>query len=195
MDTVIESLLRPVKLWSRDEVLARPSPVSKCAGVYAWFFRRVPPIIPVADCLIRDGYTLLYIGISPKAPPANGAPASRENLSSRIRYHMRGNAEGSTLRLTLGCLLSNQLGIELRRVGSGTRMTFSAGEASLSTWMAENARVCWASHPEPWVPEEKLIRTISLPFNLDQNSSHCFHSALSLLRRQARMRARVLPCV
>ena len=40
---------------------------------------------------------------------------------NRIRYHFRGNAEGSTLRLTLGCLLIKPLGIELRRVGSGKR--------------------------------------------------------------------------
>lgn len=30
---------------------------------------------------------------------------------------------GSTLRLTLGCLLAEQLGIQLRRVGSGARVT------------------------------------------------------------------------
>ena len=47
----------------------------------------------------------------------------------------RGNAYGSTLRLTLGCLLADQLGIELRRVGSGTRLTFGDGEQALSEWM------------------------------------------------------------
>ena len=31
---------------------------------------------------------------------------------------MRGNAEGSTLRLTLGCLLAGELGLQLRRVGT-----------------------------------------------------------------------------
>lgn len=79
------------------------------------------------------------MGISPKRPPTNGRPPSRENLQSRIRYHFRGNAEGSTLRLTLGCLL----GLELRRVGSGKRLTFAAGEARLTQWLADNARVCW----------------------------------------------------
>ncbi|MER6923283.1 GIY-YIG nuclease family protein [Streptomyces spiralis] len=54
----------------------------------------------------------------------------------RGRYHYRGNAAGSTLRLTLGCLF----GLELRRVGSGTRLTFGrVGEARLSQWMAANA--------------------------------------------------------
>ncbi|WP_374939609.1 GIY-YIG nuclease family protein [Streptomyces sp. UH6] len=47
-------------------------------------------------------------------------PTSTQNLRKRVRYHCRGNAAGSTLRLTLGCLP----GLELRRVGSGKRMTF-----------------------------------------------------------------------
>jgi hypothetical protein len=38
---------------------------------------------------------------------------------------MRGNAEGSTLRLTLGCLLSEQLGIELRRVEEAMPFTLA----------------------------------------------------------------------
>ncbi|MFC4501838.1 MULTISPECIES: GIY-YIG nuclease family protein [Streptomyces] len=54
---------------------------------------------------------------------------STQNLRKRVRYHYRGNAAGPTLRLTLGCML----GLELRRVGSGKRMTFGkAGETTLS---------------------------------------------------------------
>jgi hypothetical protein len=50
------------------------------------------------------------------------------DVARGVRYHYRGNTAGSTLRLTLGCLL----GLELRRVGSGKRMTFGkAGEATL----------------------------------------------------------------
>jgi hypothetical protein len=74
--------------------------------------------------------SLLYVGISP--PPKNGAKPSKQTMRERIRYHYQGNAEGSTLRLTLGCLLSEELDIELRRVGSGKRMTYAAGEEVLS---------------------------------------------------------------
>ena len=49
----------------------------------------------------------------------------RLRLSRRIQYHMRGNAEASTLRLTLGCLLAEELDIELRRVGHGKRLTLT----------------------------------------------------------------------
>jgi hypothetical protein len=86
---------------------------------------------------------LLYVGIAPRRISTR---TSRQNLRKRIRYHFRGNAYGSTLRLTLGCLL----GLQLRRVGSGTRLTFGpASEQTLSEWMAEHARVCWCETSEP----------------------------------------------
>jgi hypothetical protein len=114
-------------------------------------------------------------------------------LRHRIRYHMRGNAYGSTLRLTLGCLLAEQIGIELRRVGSGTRRTFADGEAKLSEWMNENAYVCWIETDKPWIAEAQVIASVCLPLNLDQNRSHAFHATLSAIRSKAKKRAAELP--
>ncbi|WP_435241792.1 GIY-YIG nuclease family protein [Streptomyces cucumeris] len=53
--------------------------------------------------------------------------ASTQNLKKRVRHHYGGNAAGSTIRLTIGCLL----GLELRRVDSRSRGTTprSTGEA------------------------------------------------------------------
>jgi len=73
------------------------------------------------------------------------------------------------------------------------RLTFANGEALLSAWMQENAFVTWIEHAEPWVLEERLISELSLPFNLDQNSNHAFHSSLSKQRSAAKALARVLP--
>ena len=97
------------------------------------------------------------------------------------------------MRLTLGCLLADQLGLELRRVGSGKRMTFGPGEAALSEWMAENALVVWHVCERPWEVEERLISELCLPFNLDRNRANAFHPVLSGIRRIAKERARVLP--
>ncbi|MFE1288126.1 GIY-YIG nuclease family protein [Streptomyces sp. NPDC058751] len=175
------ALTEPDRLWSAREVLSRPSPVPAAAGVYGWHFEQAPSADLAAGCL-------LYVGIAPRYM-ANRT--STQNLRKRVRYHYRGNAAGSTLRLTLGCLL----GIELRRVGrSGTRMTFGkTGEAALSRWMAENARVCWIEHDEPWTLESELISRLDLPLNLDQNRRNRFHSRLTEARSQARLRARELP--
>ena len=180
-----DALLNPARLWTRAEVVvrARDCPVPRQAGVYAWYFREVPPGVPPTDCRQALGATLLYVGISPKKLP------SGQDLRGRIRYHYCGNAEGSTLRLTLGCLL----GIPLRRVGSGRRRTFADGEERLSEWMARNALVIWLPTTEPWLLEEQLIATVSLPLNLDQNRQHAFHARLSALRSDARARANASP--
>jgi hypothetical protein len=75
-----------------------------------------------------------------------------------MRDHFNGNAEGSTLRLTLGCLLSEALNIRLRRVGSGRQHTFTnPGEIALDSWMAKHARVAWTPVAEPWVVEQRLL--------------------------------------
>lgn len=178
-----DSLLRPARLWTRDEVLARPSPVPRQAGVYAWYFRTAPGGAPIDHT--HHGLALLYVGIS----PAN-RPGSAQHLRLRIRSHYRGNASTSTLRLSLGLLL----GLELRRVGRAERCTFTTpGEVALSSWMATNALVCWHAVEQPWLEEERLIRQLSLPLNLDANQRHGFHPTLTALRSKGRARARALP--
>lgn len=169
---------------------------SSCrAGVYSWYVKELPYPIDTRGCVVLDDLILLYVGISPKAPPRNGRARSRQTLRSRIRYHYRGNAEGSTLRLSLGCLLGQRLGLQLRRVGSGTRLTFADGEQALSAWMADNAYVTWLETPEPWAAERELIAAVDLPLNLDQNRRNAFHAELSLRRALARATARTLPVV
>jgi hypothetical protein len=126
----------------------------------------------------------MYVGIAPRR-----AAGSKATLRSRLRNHYRGNAEGSTLRLTLGCLL----GLELRRVGGGKVMTFGPAEADLSKWMGDNAFVTWVEDAEPWLLESILISKFNLPLNLDQNTQHPFHASLGKLRRDARRRALMLP--
>lgn len=113
----------------------------------------------------------------------------------RIRTHYAGNAEASTLRKTLGCLLADELGIELRLVGSGKRQTFIRGEQQLSAWMSDNALVSWVVCDRPWEVEEQLIRSVDLPLNLEGNRSHLFHPELSRIRSAAVRRAKELPVV
>ncbi len=59
--------------------------------------------------------------------------------------------------------------------------------------MAENARVCWIEHGEPWALESELISQLDLPLNLDQNHPNDFHGHLKNLRAEARPRAGELP--
>lgn len=149
--------------------------------------------MPIENCHVVDGAVLLYVGISPKRPSADST-ASRQTLRTRVRYHYRGNAYGSTLRLTLGSVLADQLGISLRRVGStGGRLTFGGGEAVLSEWMNEHARVCWLVDAQPWLAETRILGDVDLPLNLDQNARSGFHAQLSRARARQREQARNAP--
>jgi hypothetical protein len=193
--SMYNDLVQPRKLWSRGEILSRPTPAPKSSGLYAWYFRNLPGTVPTADCVTCNGLPLLYVGIAPSAPPASGKSGSSRTLYDRLCNHLRSNASGSTLRLTLGCILSEQLNIQLRRVGSGERMTFGSGEKKLSEWMEQNAFVTWMLHPQPWLLEQQIISSLSLPLNLEHNAGHPYYRILSSLRRRAKELARQLPVV
>jgi hypothetical protein len=186
------ALLTPTKLWTRTQVLARPCPVPASAGVYAWFFDSFPEGVPTEGLVRSSGLALLYVGISPKRPSAVGSPSCQSTEQAPLPLPRKPR---TTLRLSLGCLLSRDLRIELRRVGSGRRMTFGADEWALNDWLERNSRVAWLACDEPWRIEELMIPSVSLPLNLDQNRHHDFHSELSKRRRAAKARARELPVV
>ena len=174
--------------YTRDEVFADPTPVPSAAGAYGWWFREIPGGVDVSGCAQQDGWTLLYVGISPGPPRTDGKPQIPQDLRKRVRYHFgAGNAaaDGSTLRKSLGVLL----GLELRRIGSGKRQTFAGGEAVLNQWMAENAAVSWVLHPEPWFLEPKLIASLDLPLNFQDNERNAFAPELKRLRREAAVKA------
>ncbi len=180
---------------SRAEVLASPTPVPQEPGVYGWWFRDLPAEIDAQGCASRYGLRLLYAGISPKESPKNGRGPSKEALRSRIKTHYTGNAEGSTLRRSLGCLLADRLNIELRRYGSGTRLHFGFGERNLSRWMDRNAFVSWLVMPEPWLFENEVFEKLDLPLNLDKNQHNAFHPILTEARAALARRARSLPAL
>ena len=57
---VIKIISNPQKVWSRKEVLSKPSPIPMKNGIYAWFFKSTPPLVPVKDCLVSENKILLY---------------------------------------------------------------------------------------------------------------------------------------
>ncbi|WP_284226662.1 GIY-YIG nuclease family protein [Mycobacterium antarcticum] len=174
-------------------MFADPSPVPQAPGAYGWWFRTLPTAVDAAGCEVRDGLTLLHVGISPTPPPASGKRPASQDLYKRIRYHFggaRGSAEGSSLRKTLGVLLASELGLELRRVGSGKQITLAGGEAVLTQWMAENTLVSWVVRPEPWLFEDQLTADLVLPLNLQGDSA--FQQELKRLRRDAVLKANKL---
>jgi hypothetical protein len=178
---------------NREQVFTEPCPVPDGPGAYGWWFRSVPSRVDATGCAERDGLTLLHVGISPTPPPANGKRPVSQDLRKRIRYHYgaaRGNADGSSLRKTLGVVLADELGLELRRVGSGRHITLAGGEAVLTHWMAENTLVSWVVRPEPWLFEDTLVGSLALPLNLQGDNP--FREELKRLRRDAVLKANKL---
>jgi len=175
----------PEKVWSRSELFdKRECAVPKDKGIYGWFFKEIPPFIPLENCVVRDNLTLLYVGICPSAPE------SKRTLFDRIvKCHFKGNAGISTLRLSLGCLLADKLKIHLECVGAKEPMTFGEGETILSDWMNENAFVSWQIYPRPWEWEKIVIDQIPLPLNLRHNQAHPFYKRLKEIRATAKKEA------
>jgi len=187
----LQSLINGSELYSRREILSTTSLPPSVPGVYAWFFKDIPGNALIDGCVTQGPLTLLYVGIS---PDKIGKPNSRQNLRRRITTHFQGNAEGSTLRRSLGVLLTETSGYPLRRVGSGKRMTLThSGEQWLDEWMAQNAFVCWLQHETPWELEGELLGSLSLPLNIKGNRDHLFAKALTEARVQAIRDARERP--
>lgn len=57
--------------------------------------------------------TIFKVGISPSRSAISTENPDKQNLKTRFRHHLRGYVYGSTLRLSLGCLMSESLGIRL----------------------------------------------------------------------------------
>lgn len=187
---MFKTLVEPDHIWGWDDIEENADIPPRSRGLYAWWFNEIPPHVPIDTTITKDRLHLLYIGISPKRPSGNGAQLSRETLRSRIRTHYRGNAEGSTLRITLGCLLADILGITLALSDSGKRKIFVEGKSKLTKWMRQHAFVSWMEHPSPWDLEEEAIRRFSLPFNIQHNQHHAFYPTLRQIRRSALAAAR-----
>jgi len=197
-ELIISKLLNPDKLWSREEILKKPSPIPPENGIYAWYFKTTPNISMFKKyfnieehnkvLLLKDShkfqnYQLLYIGISPKDNKSNN------NIRNRLRGHMNGNSYSSTLRLSLGCLLADELKITLKKHGSS--LHFGKDEDKLSQWMSENAFVTFQLCNEPWSVEDEAINKLMLPLNLKDNTNSSFKEPLEKLRKHAKSIARL----
>lgn len=147
--------------------------------MYGWHFTTAPR----ADL---DANTLLYVGVSP------GRATSRETLRSRIKYHFSGDAEGSTVRMTVGLLL----GLPLRlRERTETKTFGPDGEAELSRWLSARGRLCWHLHDEPWTIRPAVVAGAGAPLNVQHNQEHPFHPVVTELRAAAVAEARRRPRV
>jgi len=139
---IAQRAIAPARLYTVDEISASPGAVPREAGVYSWWFRSVPPGVPIEETLVRDGLRLLYVGIAPRAPSkgkrrvriSKGKKRVR-TLRERLLNHCRGPIASSTSRRTLACLLAADLGFQFFRRSSGKIGMSASDENKLTRWM------------------------------------------------------------
>jgi hypothetical protein len=195
---IAQRAVAPERLHTVSEIRASPATVPREAGIYSWWFRRVPPGVPVDGTLVRGRLRLLYIGIAPRAPSkekkrvrtSKGKKRVRTSkgkkrvrtLRGRLLNHCRGPIASSTLRRTLACLLAPDLGFQFFRRSSGKIGMSASDEDKLTRWMDDHVRVGWIECPEPWEVEQTLIASgPHLPLNI-QGSRNSFAIHLRALR-------------
>ena len=143
----MNELLSPHKVWSRGEVLASPCPVPRLSGVYAWYFREVPDGVPVKDCLMFEGLTLLYAGISPKALPRNGRLPSTQTLYDRIRQNISSRRIcWHSWRARCASRVGMSLASPCAHQGSGRLLTEEAPTSVAVSWSAWATRQASGRH-------------------------------------------------
>jgi hypothetical protein len=180
LSTTAEALLHPRRLYGVAELSDAPTLIPQEGGVYAWWFSKTPPEVPIDDTAVHEGRRLLYVGIAPRKPSAGGSVSSR-TLRHRLLTHCRGPIASSTLRRTLAVLLAQDLGLSITRATSLKLKMPAEHEARLTRWMNENAQVVWSTCPAPWEIEDHLIQGTRLPLNI-RGSSDPFAKKLSKLR-------------
>lgn len=186
MATPLAELTESAPLWSWGTDLAPP----RLPGAYAWFSDTVPSFIPDQPLTKRDGLALLYVGIAPRASATGGRDPNRTALAPRIRYHATGKADASALRLTLGCVLVDTLGLQLLQHPDEERFTWGAGEALLSEWIQTHLQVGWIVHSRPWEITDMAFRSLFLPLNLNVTDPTPFHRMLDKRKRHMEESAR-----
>ncbi|PZC42226.1 MAG: hypothetical protein DK306_002368 [Chloroflexi bacterium] len=134
-----------------------------------------------------DEFSILYVGIAPRASAGSGRDPLRTSLAPRIAYHYTGGAEASALRTALGIVLSAPLGLRLRLHEDGERFHWGPHEPILSQWMQTHMRVRWLRHSRPWEVSDMAFRNLVLPLNLAAQDPTPFQRDLSA--RQASMQA------
>lgn len=159
-------------------------------GIYAFYFDKMPynGLKGLENCVRVEKWTLLYVGISP------GDETKKGTIQQRIGSHFGGAIAGlSTLRLSLGCMLSYGKDLDITLKCSGGKETFGPnGEQKLTDWMKEHAQVCWFVIEKPWLVEKEVIQTLQPPINIEHNETHPFCGVLRAIRKECKDKARAL---
>ena len=167
-----------VGLHPAQDVVSNSALGAKTRGVYGIFFDRKELLLERSGYLEFDNklpmevddHHLLYIG------------ASIDPLRRRVLTHLTGNSKGSSLRMTLGALLTEELLLDPIAGPSRGYYDFGHGEARLSEWIVRSTRIGFYPSDDPYDLERHILQSVPLPLNIDQRKKHRFSRYLLMLR-------------
>ena len=168
-------------------LVATPTMVPDKKGIYAWYFSPVPRRVPLRDYIQVGEWTLLYIGI------AGHELGGKQTLRGRIlRRHLEDHCATSTLRVSLGCLLADDLGLRMVRTMKGS-LSFTDTEPLLTAWMLQHASVTWIENEQPWLIEAAAFAEFGhlLPLNIKDNKRNPFRVDLMKLRKACKSKTQM----
>lgn len=178
----VDYFAKPDKLYSLSDLEKQPPP--RRPGVYGWYFwDYVLPYVSTDNCTysktgiwpLKTKWYLLYIG---------QAKSLRDRI---VNYHIKGHYYGgieiSSLRLSLGCLLSDKFGLTL----SYPPESFGKKEKKFNSWLEDHARVAWVELETEKLDavEDAAIKKYTLPLNYKKNQ-HPLNIPLSNLKSEFR---------
>lgn len=142
----------------KDDVNTVPA----LSGNYIFALRKnskLPDVgIPVTYTKFRD-YEVIYVGL-----------ASNSLKDRDVEKHFNGNAGGSTLRKSLGCLFGYNLIPRDSHYNSNGKTKFNVtDESKLSDWIKTNLLLFYYPNKEFDSIESLLIQALNPPLNLDKN--------------------------
>ena len=169
---IVDKLLRTGKLHAFNEIAEASKEVAGKPGIYSWWFKEVPPVIPIEGTIIRENKWLLYVGIG-------------GDLRKRLKNHLAPRCSSSTLRYSLAATLADNLDIQGTYRLSGKKKTkkillLKDGEQKLTEWMGTNAYVSWVVCDDPRAIELKLLEgktdgAARFPINMTRLSGEFRH--------------------
>lgn len=136
--------------------------IPNLSGNYIFVLRKnskLPDVgIPVTYTKFRD-YEVIYVGL-----------ASSSLKDRDIKKHFSGNAGGSTLRKSLGCLFGCNLIPRDSHYNNNEKTKFNVtDESKLSEWIKTNLLLFYYPNKEFDRIESLLIQTLNPPLNLSKN--------------------------
>lgn len=153
--------------------------VPDCGGIYMVFGDTTELLAGTgyADMEVREpfmigGTELLYIGCS-------------NDLRARIACHVKDDSTASNFRMSMGCLLRDQLDLEVFTHPLRATFHFGQGEARLTRWLCMNTAIAIWPCTQPRELERALIKALPAPININDRRRHPYARVLMEMRGAA----------